>query len=56
VHVSSSGTPELGGQERQLPFLPFTWRGKGGEGVLLIKGKYLLLLIQRIRSCYYRTI
>jgi hypothetical protein len=36
----------------QLPLLPFTRRGKGGKGGLLIKGKYLLL-IERIRSCYY---
>jgi hypothetical protein len=52
--VRDAGTGGGGVQEGQLP-LPFTRRGKEGEGGLLIKGKYLLL-IERIRSCYYRTI
>jgi hypothetical protein len=51
-NVALSGTPELGGQ---VPLLPFIKRGKGGKGGLFIKGKYLLL-IERIRSCHYRTI
>ena len=29
-----SGTPELGGQEGQLPPLPFAGRGKGGKSAL----------------------
>ena len=28
------GTPELGGQEGQLPPLPFAGRGKGGKSAL----------------------
>ena len=31
---TSTGTPELGGQEGQLPPLPFAGRGKGGKGAL----------------------
>ena len=31
---SSAGTPELGGQEGQLPPLPFAGRGKGGKSAL----------------------
>ena len=36
--VPYPGTPELGGgQEGQLPPLPFTRRGKGGKGDLSIE-------------------
>ena len=34
VARTNSGTPELGGQEGQLPPLPFAERGKGGKSAL----------------------
>ena len=32
--IDQAGTPELGGQEGQLPPLPFAGRGKGGKSAL----------------------
>ena len=43
-----------GGGAAVPPALYQEGQGRGGEGGLLDKGKYLLL-IERIRSCYYRT-
>ena len=57
LYLIYTGTTKLGGGGAGGVAAPlaFYQEGQGGEGGLLIKGKYLLL-IERIRSCYYRTI
>jgi hypothetical protein len=51
LHAAKKIVYSAGSQgRRNWGGLPFTRRGKGGEGSLLIKGKYLLLIETRIHS------